>query len=163
MLDANGIDTRSQLDEKRESIASRIEELTKTRIILNSKKRRNKPLYDALATVQYLSDVADLYRGNPSGFEAEYMRYRQAEKLLEGKDRAELQKDRALLYSQLSDVNAELRKLRSEQHLCEVIAHDAPEINQKMNRIMEEQEKQTKEETDAEKYKRSSQRDYGRS
>ena len=100
---------------------------------------------------------------NPSGFEADYARYRQAEKLLEGKDRDALQKERSELYKQLSDVNAELRKLRSEQHLCEVIAHDAPEINQKMNRIMEEQEKQTKEETDAEKCKRSSQRDYGRS
>ena len=162
-LDANGIDTRSQLDEKRESISQRIEELTKTRIILNSKKRRNKPLYDALATVEYLAEVPNLYRSNPSGFEAEYARYRQAEKLLEGKDRAELQKERALLYTQLSDVNAELRKLRSEQHLCEVIAHDATEINQKLNRIIEEQEKQTKEETDAEKHKRSSQRDYERS
>ena len=162
-LDANGIDTLSQLNEKRESISHRIEELTKKRIILNSKKRRNKPLFDALAAVEYLAEVPDLYRGNPSGFEAEYMRYLQAEKLLECKDRDALQKERSELYTQLSDVNAELRKLRSEQHLCEVIAHDAPEINQKMNRIMEEQEKQTKEETDAEKYKRSSQRDYGRS
>lgn len=162
-LDENGIDTRSQLNEKRESISHQIEELMKTRIILNSKKRRNKPLYDALATVQYLSDVPDLYRGNPSGFEEEYARYRQAEKLLEGKDRAALQKERSELYTQLSDVNAELRKLRSEMRLCEVIAHDAPEINQKMNRIMEEQENQKREETDAEKHKRSSQRDYGRS
>lgn len=162
-LDANGIDSRSQLDEKRESVLRRIEELTKTRIILNSKKRRNKPLYDALATVEYLAEVPDLYLGNPSGFETEYMRYRQAEKLLEGNDRDVLQKERAELYRQLSDVNAKLRMLRSEQHLCEVIAHDAPEINQKLNRIMEEKGKQTKEETDAEKHKRSSQRDYERS
>ena len=162
-LDANGINTGSQLDEKRENISRRIEDLTKTRIILNSKKRRNRPLYDALAAVEYLSDVPDLYRGNPSGFEAEYMRYRQAEKLLEGKDRDMLQKERSELYTQLSDINAELRKLRSEQHLCEVIAHDAPEISQKLNSIMEEKEKQTKEETDAEKHQRTSQRDYGRS
>ena len=161
-LDANGIDTRSQLDEKRENISRRIEELTKTRIILNSKKRRNRPLYDAVATVEYLSDVPRLYLENPSGFETEYARYRQAEKLLDGKDRDMLQKERSELYTQLSDANAELRKLRREQHLCDLIAHDAPEINQKLNCIMEEKEKQT-EEIDAEKHKRSSQRDYGRS
>ena len=73
-----------------------------------------------------------------------------------------LQKERSELYTQLSDANAELRKLRSEQHLCDLIAHDAPEINQKLNHSMEEKEKQT-EEIDAEKHKRSSQRDYGRS
>ena len=73
-----------------------------------------------------------------------------------------LQKERSELYTQLSDANAELRNLRSEQHLCDLIAHDAPEIKQKLNHIMEEKEKQT-EEIDAEKHKRSSQRDYGRS
>ena len=162
-LDKNGIDTRSQLEEKRESISQRIEELTKTRIILNSQKKRNKPLYEAIATVEYLSDVPRLYLENPSGFEEEYARYRQAEKLLEGKDRDELQKERAQLYTQLSDINAELRKLRSEQHLCEVIGHDAPAINQKLNQIMDERDISKKEETDAEKHKRTSQRDYGRS
>lgn len=131
-LDKNGIDTRSQLDEKRESISQKIEELTKSRIILNSQKKRNKPLYEAIATVEYLSDVPRLYLENPSGFEKEYARYRQAEKLLEGKDRDELQKERAQLYTQLSDINAELRRLRSEHHLCEMIAHDEPEIERKL-------------------------------
>lgn len=162
-LDKNGIDTRSQLEEKRESISQRIEELTKTRIILNSQKKRNKPLYKAIAAVEYLSDAPRLYRENPAGFEEEYAQYRQAEKLLEGKDRDALQKERAQLYTQLSDINAELRQLRSEQHLCEVIGHDAPTINQKLNQIMDERDSSKKEETDAEKHKRTSQRDYGRS
>ncbi len=162
-LDKNGIDTRSQLDEKRESISHRIEELTKTRIILNSQRKRNKPLYEAIAAVEYLSDAPRLYRENPAGFEEEYAQYRQAEKLLEGKDRDALQKDRAQLYTQLSDINAELRQLRSEQHLCEAIGHDAPTINQKLNQIMDERDFSKKEETDAEKHKRTSQRDYGRS
>ena len=162
-LDKNGIDTRSQLDEKRESVSHRIEELTKTRIILNSQKKRNKPLYEAIAAVEYLSDVPRLYLENPSGFEEDYARYRQAEKLLEGKDRNALQKERAQLYTRLSDINAELRKLRSEQHLCEVIGHDAPEVNRKLNHLMIETAKSEKEETDAEKHKRTSQRDYGRS
>ncbi len=162
-LDANGIDTRSQLDEKRENISRRIEDLTKTRIILNSQKKRNKPLYEAIALLEYLSEVPRLYLENPSGFEKEYAQYKQAEGLLKGKDRDMLQKERIQLYTWLSDINAELRKLRTEQHLCEVIAHDTPEINQKLNRIMEEQEKRTKEETDAEKHQRTGQRDYGRS
>ena len=162
-LDKNGIDTRSQLDEKRESVSRRIEDLTKTRIILNSQKKRNKPLYEAIATVEYLSDVPRLYLENPSGFEKEYARYRQAEKLLEGKDRDELQKERAQLYTRLSDINAELRKLRSEQHLCEAIGYEATEINRKLNHLMIETTKSEKEETDAEKHKRTSQRDYGRS
>ena len=162
-LDANGIDTLSQLNDKRESIAHRIETLTKTRSILNSKKHRNKSLYEALAAVEYLSEVPELYFGNPSGFEKEYARYRQAEKLLEGKDRDAMQRERSELYKQLSDVNAEIRQLRNEQQLCDVIAHDAPEINRKLDCLMDEREITNKEETDAEKHKRPSQRDYGRS
>lgn len=162
-LDKNGIDTQSQLEEKREIIVLRIEELTKSRIILNSQKKRNKPLYEAIAAVEYLSDVPRLYLENPSGFEEEYVRYMQAEKLLAGKDRDTLQKERANLYTQLSDINAELRMLRSEQHLCEVIGHDAPAINRKLNQIMDERDISKKEETDAEKHQRTSQRDYGRS
>lgn len=162
-LDENGIDTKTQLDAKHESIAKEIERLTKSRIILNNKKRRNKPLYDALATVEYLSDVPKLYAENPTGFEAEYARYLEAEKILNGKDRVALQKDRAELYTQLSDINAALRRLRSELYLCEVISNDAPAINQKMNRIMDEPDITKKEETNAEKHQRKSQRDYGRS
>ena len=161
-LDKNGIDTRSQLDEKRESISRRIEELTKTRIILNSQKKQNRPLYEAIATAEYLSDVPRLYLENPTGFETEYVQYIQADKLLEGKDRDALQKERALLYTQLSDINAELRKLRSEMHLCEIIGHDAAAINGKLNHIMDERDISKKEETDAEKHKRTSQRDHGR-
>ena len=162
-LDANDIDTMSQLNDKRESIAHRIETLTKTRTILNSKKHRNKSLYEALAAVEYLSEVPELYFGNPSGFEKEYARFRQAEQLLEGKDRDALQQERSELYKQLSDVNAEIRRLRNEQQLCEVIAHDAPEINRKLDRLMDEREITNKEETDAEKHERPSQRDHGRS
>ena len=162
-LDANGIDTRSQLDQKSEHISHRIETLTKSRIILNSKKKRNKLLYDALATVEYLSEVPSLYADNPSGFEEEYARFLKAEKLLEGKDCNALQAERAALYMQLSDLNAELRRLRSEKHLCDVISHDAPEINQKLNRLVDDPDIQKKEETDAEKHARTHQRDHGRS
>ncbi len=139
-LDKNGIDTRSQLGDKREIISHRIEELTKTRIILNSQKKRNKPLYEAIALLEYLSEVPRLYLENPSGFEEEYTRYRQAEKLLEGKDRDVLQKERSELYTQLSDINSELRKLRSDQHLCDVIAHDEPEIERKLGVILQREQ-----------------------
>ena len=162
-LDANGIDTKTQLDAKHKSIAKEIERLTKSRIILNNKKRRNKLLYDALATVEYLADVPKLYAENPTGFESEYARYLEAEKILIGKDRVALQKDRAELYTQLSDINAALRRLRSELYLCEVISNDAPAINQKMSRIMDKPDITKKEETNAEKHQRTSQRDYGRS
>ena len=36
------------------------------------------------------------------------------------------------LYTQLSNVNAELRKLRSELHLCNVISRDELEIERKL-------------------------------
>ena len=163
-LNENRIDTRSQLTEKSESIARRIEELTKTRIILNSKKKRKQPLYAALATVEFLSEVPALYQSEPAGFEEDYAKFIRAEKKLEGVDRAALQKERAELYTKLSDINAELRRLRSEQHLCEVIARDVPQINSKMNHPIPDDDRiSQKEETDAEKHKRTGERNHERS
>lgn len=131
-LDRTGIDTRSELNAKRESVTREIENLTKTRAVLKRRKKRNRRMYEAAGTIGDLSDIPRLYLENPSGFEKEYARYRKAEKLLEGRGKAALQKERDELQAQISDINMELKKLRSELYLCEMIAHDEPAIEQKL-------------------------------
>ena len=127
-LDKYEIDTFDQLDAREQSINSEIERLTKTRIILNSKKKRKKAQYEALAMVEYLADAARLYAEGETGIEDEYRQYTGAVKLLEGIDREELSHEKVEVYNEISEINRRLRKLRSELTLAKHIRHDMPYI-----------------------------------
>lgn len=127
------IDTTSvQLETKKQTLTERIETLTKTRTILNSKKKRQKPLYDALATVDYLWEVPRLYAEGEPGIEEDYRRYLEAERKLEGTDREALHLEKEEVYRKLADVNAEIREARSELRLCEQILKETPVIQEKL-------------------------------
>lgn len=142
-LEENSIDTNAQLTEKMENIQDEINKLEKTRTILNSKKKRNKPLYDAMASSKYLKETPILYANGTNGIEPDYQRYLEAERFLKDKDIPSLQKERAELYEQLSEINSELRKLRSEYHLCKQIHEDIPEI---INRLSDESRRDSRRE-----------------
>ena len=127
-LEANKIDTSEQLVDKKELLSTYIDGLTKQRIILNQKKKRQKKLYDALSHLEYFADVEKLYKEGAAVDENEYRLYLEAKKLLEGKDVSALKAEKADVYTKLSDINAEIRNARREIHICELIERDAPSI-----------------------------------
>ena len=127
-LEAYAIDTEEQLKAFRETLNVHIETLTKKRIGLNVQKKKRKKLYDALAAVEYLSGAAALYEQGASGIEDDYRKYREALACLENADMAALKSEKAALYEQLSQVNGELRQMRSQFRLCETIQKNAPRM-----------------------------------
>lgn len=127
-LDANKIDSPEQLADRKEFLSTHIDALTKDRIILNLKKKRQKKLYDALSHLEYFADMGKLYDEGAAVDENEYKVYLDAKKLLEGKDVSALKAEKADIYTKLSDINAEIRDARKEIHMCELIEKDAPKI-----------------------------------
>ena len=123
-----GIDNEDQLDAREMEINSEIERLTKSRIIWNSKKKRRKKLYDALADSKYYADTALLYADGETGIEYEYRKYVAAEELLEGIDREDLLREQTEVYDHIAEVNRELRSLRSELTIIKNLRRDIPHI-----------------------------------
>lgn len=132
-LDKYGIDTVEQLNDRVMDVSSRIADLEKTRVILNAKKKRMRPMYEALSTVERLSDIPKLNEMGTDGIDDEMAEYTEASKILCGRDQDELRSERSRLYTMLSDTNAEIRELRKEQELCMAIHHDVPRIEAAIN------------------------------
>ena len=132
-LDIHQIDTVEQLNERAMTVSSRIEDLEKTRAILNSKKKRMRPMFEALSTVERLSDIPKLKDMGTDGIEEEMQEYVAASKMLCGWDQDDLHAERNHLYTMISDVNAEIRELRKEQKLCSVIYGEVPKVEIALN------------------------------
>lgn len=139
-LEANKIDSFEQLADKKKLLSTHIDALTKDRIILNQKKKRQKKLYEALSHLEYFADIGKLYEEGADVDENEYRLYLDAKKLLEGKNLPALKAEKADVYTKLSDINAEIRDARKEIHICELIEKDAPKIEDALH--TEEKEKE---------------------
>lgn len=131
-IEENRIDTPEQLAEKERALSARLDELTKTRIILNSKKKNRRSLYDAAAALEYLSDVPALYEEGVSGVGEDYAAYKAAAATLQGENVPALREEKASLYTRIADVNAEMREVRKQLHLCEAVKADAPDMERRL-------------------------------
>ena len=89
-------------------------------------------MYDALSKIEYFADIETLYTKGADVDEAEYRIYLNAKNSLEGKDIPSLKQEKANVYQQLSDINAEIRKARSEIKLCEQIKSTIPKMEDAM-------------------------------
>lgn len=138
-LEEKKIDTAQQLESRKKALTKQIDTLTKERIILNQKKRRRNNLYDAVSQVEYYSELEELYKKGLTVNNDEYRIYLNAKKLLSGQDILALKQEKADVYTRISDINAELRKARSEIRLCESIQRDTPKIEN----ALQEQERET--------------------
>lgn len=123
LLRENKIETAEQLAEYRTGVENSIAALIKRRTILNARKKKQKPLYDALAAEQALQPAAPLYASGVSGIEKEYAEYRDAANLLDRAPvtRETLTLEKAKIYGSLATVNHEIRSLRHEMSLCDGI------------------------------------------
>ena len=109
----------------------------KQRTILNVRKKKRKGLYDALADVAALEQAKALYEEGLSGMEAEFSRYMEAEAVLErsGVPREQLTAEKAAIYEQLAQVNADIRTARKKLALCKEIQDRLPQMEQTIEKI----------------------------
>ena len=129
----HGIETAAQLKDRIETIDGGIAALTKKRIILNVKKKREKPLYDALQlTAMYADRDTEAFPLT----EEERKKLEKSFDLLRKKPVDILNKERNALYAELADLNRDLRTLRSERHLCEQILTESPQIEKQLQPYM---------------------------
>ena len=112
-LRENGLETTAQVQEKKIELNRDMERMTKSRIIWNSKKKRNKTLFDALAATESLREVPRLYTQGVAGIEEDYRRYLEAERILQGTDIEALRTQRDETYEKIASVNAQMRKART--------------------------------------------------
>ncbi len=111
--------------------------LTKQRTILNVRKKKRRKLYDALADVEALSQTRQLYEEGLSGMEAEFARYMDAMDVLERCPipRERLTTEKADIYSQLAEVNRQIRAERKKLALCREIQENLPRMEREINQI----------------------------
>ncbi len=109
----------------------------KQRTILNVRKKKRKGLYDALADVEVLAQAKALYEEGLSGMEAEFTRYMDAEAVLErsGAPRERLTTEKAAIYEQLAQVNADIRATRKKLALCKEILDRLPQMERTTEKI----------------------------
>ena len=139
-LRENGLKTTEQVQSKRTELQQEMETMTKSRIIWNSKKKRRRDLYNALSTVEHLSDVPDLYTQGVVGIEEDYRRYLAAGKTLHGVDLEALREERNEVYEKIASVSAEIRAARKELRMIDRILKDTPELERALRDEIEIEE-----------------------
>ena len=106
------------------------------------RKKKRKPLYDALADVSALAQARQLYEDGLSGMEVEYDRYMEAAAVLEQYviPRERLVNEKADIYCQLAEINRQIRAERKKLALCREIQDRLPRMEQDIRRIEERRE-----------------------
>ena len=134
-LTDNHIDTLEQLRERMADLQRQIDWQTKHRIILNGKKKRQHPLYDAL-------QIAAMYEGrDEAAFPLtpdEQNKLQKAQQMLSKTPIDILKLERERLYADLVEVNRALRDLKNERHLCEQIEADSTHIHENLQPFLTE-------------------------
>ena len=136
-LRENNIATQEDIAAFQDRTENTLANLMKQRTILNVRKKKRHPLYDALADVDALAPAKRLYEDGLSGMEAEYARYMEAVTVLDksGIPRERLTKEKAALYEQLAQINQAIRSERKKLALCQEIQDRLPRMEQSIRRI----------------------------
>ena len=134
-LTDNHIDTMEQLEERIADLTQQIDFQTRHRIILNGKKKRQRPLYDALQTIAMFETRDEA--ACPLSPE-EQNKLQKAQQILSQYPIDILKLERERLYSDLVEVNRVLRDLKSELHLCEQIEADTTHIHENLQPFLTE-------------------------
>ena len=134
-LTDNRIDTLEQLRDRMADLDRQIDWQTRHRIILNGKKKRQRPLYDALQTeAMYEGRDEAAFPLTPD----EQNKLQKAQQTLSKTPIDILKLDRERLYADLVEVNRALRDLKSELHLCEQIEADSAHIHENLQPFLTE-------------------------
>jgi hypothetical protein len=127
-MQEHGIETEPQMRAFQAETEEKLKALTKQRTILNVQKKKQQPLFQALADEAALAPVKALHEEGIPGLEPEYQRYVAAVEALNASSvpRDELTAQKAALYTKLADLNQEIRQLRKELKLCQEILAEVP-------------------------------------
>lgn len=133
-LQAHGIETESQMQTVQAGLERKLTDLTKQRTILNVRKKKHQPLYKALADAEALRPIKELYEDSMTGMEDEYRKYQYAVDLLNhcGISRKLLAQQKAEIYTQVADLNREIRQVRKDIAMCQAIQNERPKIEKQL-------------------------------
>ena len=136
-LRENNISTQDDMTAFQSRTEKTMASLTKQRTIQKKKKKKRRPLYDALADVEALAPAKQCYEDGLSGMEAEFTRYMDAVATLErcGIPRERLMAEKADIYQQLAEVNRQIRAEKKKLALCREICARLPQMEQEINQI----------------------------
>ena len=139
-LHENNISGPEQLAAHRAACEERLAALTKHRTILNARKKKCKPLYDALADAEALRPAMDLYAQGMTGMEDEAARYMDAVDVLEksGVPLEQLKAEKAAAYEAVAEVNRDIRAIRKQIALCDEIIQTAPAMQKQIDAVTKE-------------------------
>jgi hypothetical protein len=135
----NGITTQADMTAFQARTEETLATLTKQRTILNVRKKKRKPLYDALADEAALALAKQVYEDGRSGMETEFARYMDAVAVLNqcGIARDRLIKEKAEIYGQLAEINRDIRSERKKLTLCREIQDRLPQMEKEIKQIEE--------------------------
>ncbi|MBR0356605.1 MAG: relaxase/mobilization nuclease domain-containing protein, partial [Clostridia bacterium] len=134
-LSNNKIDTLEQLEERIADLTRQIDWQTRHRIILNGKKKRQRPLYEALQTMAMYEDRDEA--ACPLSPE-EQNKLQKAQQILSKTPIDILKLERERLYADLVEVNRALRSLKTEVRLCEQIKADSAKLHENLKPFLTE-------------------------
>ena len=136
-LRENNISTQEDMTAFQARTEDALASLMKQRTILNVRKKKRRPLYDALADVEALAEAKRVYDEGLSGMEAEAARYAEASALLDGcgVPRERLTAEKAELYRQLAELNRSIRAERKKLALCKEVMERAPKMKQSIEHL----------------------------
>ena len=133
----NGITTQENLLQFKTQTEGTLLGLTKRRTLLNVEKKKRQSLYSALADVEALAPVKQLYEDGLSGMEPEYARYMDAVETLKkcGVPKEQLAAEKTEVYEQLVQINREIRTTRKHLALCQEIQDRLPKMERSLQKI----------------------------
>lgn len=146
-LEEKGIKSKEELLALKSANEAKLAELLKDRTLLNVVKKRQQPLYAALADLTVYAPARDLYLQGQVGLEEEYARYVQAESMLKKTPltRERLEEEKAGIYKAVAEINKEIQALRREITLCDEVAVKAPKIQKTIEDVEQRKVEQTRE------------------
>ncbi len=129
-LREHGISTAEQMEAYKAGSEQRLAALLKQRTILNVQKKKQKPLYDALASAEALAPAKKLYVSGTEGIENEFAQYMDAVTILDkaGISIEKLSNEKAEVYEKIADINREIRTEKRNIALCDEITGTAPNM-----------------------------------
>lgn len=136
-LQAHSIETESQMKAVQAGLEEKLKTLTKQRTILNVRKKKYQPLYKALADAEALRPIKELYEDGMTGMEDEYRKYQHAVDLLNhcGTSKKVLAQQKAEIYTQVANLNREIRQIRKDIAMCKAIQGERPKIEKHIQSI----------------------------
>lgn len=143
-LREHGITDKTELEHYIAEQKTEIKALTKQRTVLNVQKKKYQNLFWALADEAALFPAKQLYESGHTGVKEEFARYMEAVKILDesGMPREKIIGLKSSIYTQLTDLNRDIRLARKNIKNCEEILAKVPALEKELKQAEQGKEEQ---------------------